>query len=68
MGRVGCPIVINHHIGIAVVGYLFHYHEGREFLEQPFVKDQKTTIRQLVESLGGGAGIRRFARVKIGEE
>src|SRR5205809_7214755 len=23
--------------GIAVAGYLFHYHEGREFLEQPFV-------------------------------
>lgn len=22
--------------GIAVVSYLFHYHEGREFLEQPF--------------------------------
>ena len=22
--------------GVAVVGYLFHYHEGREFLEQPF--------------------------------
>ncbi len=22
---------------IAVVGYLFHYHEGREFLEQPFL-------------------------------
>ncbi len=23
--------------GIAVVGYLFHIHEGREFLEQPFI-------------------------------
>jgi len=23
--------------GAAVVGYLFHYHEGREFLEQPFI-------------------------------
>ncbi len=23
--------------GVAVVGYLFHYHEGREFLEQPFI-------------------------------
>ena len=37
-------------------------------LEQPFVKDQKTTIKALVDGLGGGASVRRFARVKIGEE
>jgi elongation factor Ts len=36
--------------------------------EQPFVKDNKTTIDALVSSLGGDATIRRFARVKIGEE
>jgi elongation factor Ts len=36
--------------------------------EQPFVRDPKTTIAALVTSLGGNATIRRFARVKIGEE
>jgi elongation factor Ts len=36
--------------------------------EQPFVKDQKATIGSLVKNLGGDATIRRFARVKIGEE
>jgi elongation factor Ts len=36
--------------------------------EQPFVKDQKVTIGSLVKNLGEDATIRRFARVKIGEE
>jgi elongation factor Ts len=37
-------------------------------LEQPFVKDPKATIESLVSGLGGDATVRRFARVKIGEE
>jgi elongation factor Ts len=37
-------------------------------LEQQWVKDPKTTIGKLVEGLGGDAAIRRFARVKVGEE
>ena len=37
-------------------------------LEQPFVHDPKTTVGKLVEGLGGGAAVRRFARVKIGED
>ena len=32
------------------------------------MKDQKTTIGALVAALGGDATVRRFARVKIGEE
>jgi elongation factor Ts len=36
--------------------------------EQGFVRDPKQTIAQLVGSLGGDAAVRRFARVKIGEE
>jgi elongation factor Ts len=36
--------------------------------EQPFVKDPKATVGSLVKNLGGDATIRRFARVKIGEE
>jgi len=33
-----------------------------------FVRDPKTTIGKLVASLGSGAAVRRFARVKVGEE
>ena len=36
--------------------------------EQPFVKDNKVTIESLVSGLSGDATIRRFTRVKIGEE
>ena len=36
--------------------------------EQAFVKDNKQTIEAVVKALGGGAHVRGFARVKIGEE
>jgi elongation factor Ts len=41
---------------------------GGALVEQSFVKDQKSTVGALVSGLGGDATIRRFARVKIGEE
>lgn len=41
---------------------------GGALVEQSFVKDQKMTIGALVAGLGEGATVRRFARVKIGEE
>jgi elongation factor Ts len=41
---------------------------GGALLEQAFVKDQKSTVGALVSRLGGDAAVRRFARVKIGEE
>jgi elongation factor Ts len=41
---------------------------GGSLLEQAFVKDQKSTVGALVAGLGGDAAVRRFARVKIGEE
>ena len=41
---------------------------GGALVEQAFVKDQKSTIGALVGGLGGDAAVRRFARVKIGEE
>ena len=37
-------------------------------LEQGFVKDPKVTIGKLVEGLGARRDVRRFARVKVGEE
>jgi elongation factor Ts len=55
-------------IGKIVDGKLNGFFKTVALLEQPFVKDQKTTIKTLVEGLGSGAVVRRFARVKIGEE
>ncbi len=55
-------------LGKIVDGKLNGFFKTVALLEQPFVKDQKTTIKALVEGLGGDASVRRFARVKIGEE
>ncbi len=51
-----------------IEGKLNGFFKTVTLLEQSFVKDQKTTIGQLVSGLGGDATVRRFARVKIGEE
>jgi elongation factor Ts len=51
-----------------VEGKLNGFYKQVVLLEQPFVRDPKVTIQQLVGDLGGGATVRRFARVKIGEE
>jgi len=37
-------------------------------VDQPFVKDPKQTVGQVVSGLGPDATIRRFARVKVGED
>jgi elongation factor Ts len=55
-------------LGKIVDGKLNGYFKTVALLEQPFVKGQKTTIKALVDGLGGSAEVRRFARVKIGEE
>jgi elongation factor Ts len=55
-------------LGKIVDGKLNGYFKTVALLEQSFVKDQKTTIKALVDGLGGSAEVRRFARVKIGEE
>ena len=55
-------------LGKIVDGKLNGFFKTVALLEQPFVKDQKTTIKALVDGLGGDASVRRFARVKIGEE
>ena len=51
-----------------VTGRLNGFYKDYCLLEQGFVKDPKTTIGKLVEGLGGGAAVRRFTRIKIGEE
>jgi elongation factor Ts len=50
-----------------IEGRLNGFYKEVALMEQPFVRDAKTTIGKLVESLGGEATVRRFARVKVGE-
>jgi elongation factor Ts len=51
-----------------VEGKLNGFFKTVALVEQPFVKDNKQTIEALVKTLGGNASVRRFARVKIGED
>ena len=52
----------------AVQGRLNAFYKDVVLLEQPSVKDPKVTIGKLVEGLGPDASVRRFARVKVGED
>jgi elongation factor Ts len=51
-----------------VEGKLGGYFKQVVLLEQAFVRDNKITIAGLLESLGSDAAVKRFVRVKIGEE
>ena len=51
-----------------VEGRLNGFYKENVLLEQASVKDAKTTIAKLVDSLGTDATVRRFARDKIGED
>ena len=44
------------------------FYKDSVLLEQPSVKDPKMSIGKLVEELGGGVELARFARVKMGED
>jgi elongation factor Ts len=54
-----------------VEGKLRAFYEGTVLLEQPFVKDDSKTIRQLLDEVGAKVGervaVRRFVRYKLGE-
>ena len=52
----------------AVKGRLNAFYKDVVLLEQGSVKDPKVTIGKLVEGLGSGAALTRFARVKVGED
>jgi elongation factor Ts len=52
----------------AVKGRLNAFYKDVVLLEQASVKDPKVSIGKLVEGLGGGAELTRFARVKVGED
>jgi len=51
-----------------VEGRLNGFYKENVLLEQAFVRDAKTTIAKLLEGLGQDATVRRFARVKVGED
>jgi len=51
-----------------VEGRLNGFYKDNVLLEQGFVRDAKTTIAKLLEGLGQDATVRRFARVKVGED
>jgi elongation factor Ts len=51
-----------------VEGRVNGFYKDVVLLDQPSVRDPKTPIGKLVGSLGGDAGVRRFVRVKVGEE
>ena len=51
-----------------VEGRLNAFFKDNVLTEQPFVRDTNQTIAKLVAGLGPDARVRRFARVKIGED
>jgi elongation factor Ts len=51
-----------------VEGRLKAFYQDYVLTEQAYVRDPKTTIGKLLATLPAGAQVRRFARVKVGEE
>ena len=55
-----------------VDGKLEAFYKDHVLLDQPFVKDDSTTIQQLLDGIGVKVGekvvVRRFARFKLGED
>ena len=51
-----------------VEGRIGGFYKENVLVEQAFVRDAKTTVGKLVEGLGKDATVRRFARVKVGED
>jgi elongation factor Ts len=51
-----------------VTGRLNGFYKDTCLLEQGFVKEPKTPVSKIVEGLGPKAEIRRFVRVKVGED
>jgi len=51
-----------------VEGRLDGFYKDHVLVDQPFVRDPKTTVGKLVEALGAKVRVRRFARVMVGED
>jgi elongation factor Ts len=55
-------------IGKIVEGRLNGFYKDYVLLEQGFVRDPKVSVGKLIEELAPKAEVRRFTRVKVGEE
>jgi elongation factor Ts len=51
-----------------VAGRIQGFYKDYVLLEQGFVRDPKVMVRALLDGLGADAVVRRFTRVKVGEE
>ncbi|MEP6732869.1 MAG: elongation factor Ts, partial [bacterium] len=51
-----------------VDGRIDKFYKEVTVLDQPWVRDDSKTIRDLVKAAGATASIRRFARFQIGQE
>jgi elongation factor Ts len=51
-----------------VDGRIDKFYKEITLLDQPWVRDDSKTIRDLVKALGANASIRRFARFQMGQE
>jgi elongation factor Ts len=51
-----------------VEGRLNGFYKSTVLVEQPFIREPKTTVGKLLGGLGGDAAVRRFARIQVGEE
>jgi elongation factor Ts len=51
-----------------VEGRLNAFFKETVLVEQPFVREPKTTVSKLLADLGKDVTVRRFARIKVGEE
>jgi elongation factor Ts len=51
-----------------VEGRLNAFHKNVALVEQPFIRDPKTTVGKLLRELGKEATVRRFVRIQVGEE
>ncbi len=51
-----------------VEGRLNGFYKNVALVEQPFVREPKTTVGKLLGELGKDATVRRFVRIQVGAE
>jgi len=51
-----------------VEGRLNGFYKTNVLVEQPFIREPKTTVGKLLGELGKDAAVRRFVRIQVGEE
>jgi elongation factor Ts len=51
-----------------VEGRLNGFYKSAVLVEQPFIREPKTTVAKLLGELGKNASVRRFVRIQVGEE